>query len=62
MLLFLPEMEEAPAPKIDWVFLHENRARLQAERWKGLPDLKKNFYFEDFDVRNMSNAEVEQMR
>ncbi|XP_037797054.1 probable ATP-dependent RNA helicase DDX43 [Penaeus monodon] len=47
---------------IDWDFLKENEEKFEAERWAHLPEIKKNFYVEDPDVKAMSNKQVQKFR
>ncbi|XP_078672369.1 putative ATP-dependent RNA helicase DDX43 [Branchiostoma floridae x Branchiostoma belcheri] len=53
---------EAPAPRINWKQLHANREAMEAKKWEHCPQIKKNFYFEDPGVANMTPEEVEEFR
>ncbi|XP_066274835.1 probable ATP-dependent RNA helicase DDX43 [Branchiostoma lanceolatum] len=53
---------EPQAPRINWKELHANREANAAKKWEQCPKIKKNFYFEDPGVANMTPEEVEEFR
>ncbi|XP_019854520.1 PREDICTED: probable ATP-dependent RNA helicase DDX43 isoform X2 [Amphimedon queenslandica] len=48
--------------QIDWAALHAGRAEAVAKKWKGLPDIVKDFYNEDTEVASLSYSDVEAFR
>lgn len=50
------------APAINWTNLRANKATVEAEKWEGLPPIKKDFYFEAPSVKAMTPHEADTFR
>eukprot|EP00731_Ephydatia_muelleri_P018466 Em0011g506a len=53
--------QKAPV-RINWADLHAKCDRQEAEKWKGLPPIKKDFYNEQKEVKSMSPVDVQKFR
>ncbi|XP_065891815.1 probable ATP-dependent RNA helicase DDX53 isoform X2 [Dysidea avara] len=56
------DYDKKPTQRINWSAVHSSRASHEAEKWAGLPEVKKNFYFEDPQVSQLTPQEVSQIR
>ncbi|ESP00563.1 hypothetical protein LOTGIDRAFT_112416, partial [Lottia gigantea] len=56
-----PAATSAP-PKINWGMIRAEAAKFEDEKFKDLPELKKNFYFEDVEVANMYPEDIKRIR
>lgn len=54
--------DEPKASPIDWASMRSRQAELTAQKWAGLPTLKKCFYFEDEYVAGMHFSEASAVR